>query len=86
VRASGRAKNAERPGLKRIVAIKVPRAGSLASGQELDRFLREARSVAQLLHPSIVPVHEVGQVDLVRASDGNAPASALCARLAPGAG
>jgi WD40 repeat protein len=31
--------------------------------QELDRFLREARSVAQLRHPSIVPVHEVGQAE-----------------------
>jgi hypothetical protein len=31
--------------LSRLVAIKVPRAGNLASGQELDRFLREAHSV-----------------------------------------
>jgi WD40 repeat protein/tetratricopeptide (TPR) repeat protein len=48
------------PGLDRVVAIKVPRAGNLV-GADLDRFLREARSVAQLRHPSIVPVHEVGQ-------------------------
>ncbi len=41
----------------------MPRAGNLAGPQELDRFLREARSVAQLRHPSIVAVHEVGQVD-----------------------
>src|SRR5207245_5117390 len=27
------------------------------------RFLREARSVAQLRHPSIVPVHEAGQAN-----------------------
>src|SRR5262249_17833934 len=26
-------------------------------------FLREARSVAQLRHPAIIPVHEVGQFD-----------------------
>jgi tRNA A-37 threonylcarbamoyl transferase component Bud32 len=45
------------------VAVKVPRAGNLAEGQDLDRFLREARSVAQLRHPGIVPVHEVGQED-----------------------
>src|SRR5262245_60239042 len=51
------------PELDRTVAIKVPRAGNLAGPQELDRFLREARSVAQLRHPSIVSVHEVGQSD-----------------------
>src|SRR5229473_2934340 len=49
--------------LDRVVAIKVPRAGNLAGPQELDRFLREARSVAQLRHPAIVPVHDVGQTD-----------------------
>jgi serine/threonine protein kinase len=49
--------------LARIVAIKVPRSGNLAGAQELDRFLREARSVAQLRHPSIISVHEVGQED-----------------------
>jgi WD40 repeat protein/tRNA A-37 threonylcarbamoyl transferase component Bud32 len=47
--------------LDRTVAIKVPRAGNLAGAQEMDRFLREARSAAQLRHPSIVTVHEVGQ-------------------------
>src|SRR5712692_824052 len=49
--------------LDRVVAVKVPRAGNLAGPQDLDRFLREARSVAQLRHPSIVSVHEVGQAD-----------------------
>jgi WD40 repeat protein/tRNA A-37 threonylcarbamoyl transferase component Bud32 len=48
--------------LDRIVAIKVPRASNLPEGaQALDRFLREARSAAQLRHPSIVSVHEVGE-------------------------
>jgi transposase/tRNA A-37 threonylcarbamoyl transferase component Bud32 len=49
--------------LDRTVAVKVPRAGNLAGPDELDRFLREARSVAQLRHPAIVAVHEVGQAD-----------------------
>jgi serine/threonine-protein kinase len=49
--------------LDRTVAVKVPRAGNLVGAQELDRFLREARSAGQLRHPSIVTVHEVGQRD-----------------------
>jgi formylglycine-generating enzyme required for sulfatase activity/tRNA A-37 threonylcarbamoyl transferase component Bud32 len=47
--------------LDRIVAIKVPRAGNIGSSPAaLDRFLREARAVAQLRFPSIVSIHEVG--------------------------
>jgi WD40 repeat protein/tRNA A-37 threonylcarbamoyl transferase component Bud32 len=61
--AFGTVYKARDPELDRPVAIKVPRAGNLAGPQELDRFLREARSVAQLRHPSIVSVHEVGQTD-----------------------
>jgi hypothetical protein len=50
--------------LDRIVAVKVPRTITLDDGsEEGDRFLREARSVAQLRHPSIVTVHEVGQYE-----------------------
>src|SRR5260221_399965 len=49
--------------LDRVVAIKVPRAGHLAGPAELDRFLREARSVAMLRHPAIVSVYEVGEAD-----------------------
>jgi serine/threonine-protein kinase len=47
--------------LGRTVAVKVPRAGNLGSRGDSDRFLREARSVAQLRHPSIVPIFEIGQ-------------------------
>src|SRR5581483_11229060 len=61
--AFGTVYKARDPELDRTVAIKVPRAGNLAGPQDLDRFLREARSVAQLRHPSIVTVHEVGQTD-----------------------
>lgn len=47
--------------LRRTVAVKVPRAGNVGSSADgVDRFLREARSAAQLRHPSIVTVHEVG--------------------------
>ena len=46
--------------LDRVVAIKVPRRGDLTR-EELDYFLREARAAAQLRHPNIVGVHEVGR-------------------------
>jgi tetratricopeptide (TPR) repeat protein/tRNA A-37 threonylcarbamoyl transferase component Bud32 len=61
--AFGTVYKARDPKLDRVVAIKVPRAGNLTGPQALDRFLREARSVAQLRHPSIVSVHEVGEND-----------------------
>jgi eukaryotic-like serine/threonine-protein kinase len=51
------------PKLDRIVALKVLRAGNLASRSEIDRFLREARSMAQLSHSAIVQVYEVGEHD-----------------------
>src|SRR5450755_2682068 len=45
--------------LDRTVAIKVPRAGNIGSGPEdVDRFLREARVVAQLRFPSVITIHE----------------------------
>jgi hypothetical protein len=46
--------------LDRIVAVKIPRKGQLEP-HELELFFREARSAAQLRHPNIVPVHEVGR-------------------------
>jgi WD40 repeat protein/tetratricopeptide (TPR) repeat protein/tRNA A-37 threonylcarbamoyl transferase component Bud32 len=61
--AFGTVYKARDPELDRVVAIKVPRAGNLAGPQDLGRFLREARSAAQLRHPSIVSVHEVAQGD-----------------------
>jgi serine/threonine protein kinase/formylglycine-generating enzyme required for sulfatase activity len=46
--------------LDRDVAVKIPRSGGLSSS-ESEAFLREARAAAQLKHPNIVGVHEVGQ-------------------------
>jgi serine/threonine-protein kinase len=47
--------------LDRFVAIKALRVGNLASESDRSRFQREGRSVAQLRHAGIVPVHEVGE-------------------------
>jgi serine/threonine-protein kinase len=52
------------PQLDRTVAIKVPRRGNVGEApHDVERFLREARSVAQLRHAAIVSVHEVSTID-----------------------
>jgi len=47
--------------LDRIVAVKVPRSGTLSTEEDEERFVREARSAAQLHHSGVVPVYEVGR-------------------------
>jgi len=46
--------------LRKIVALKMIRAGELASAQDVQRFRMEAQANARLSHPGIVAVHEVG--------------------------
>jgi WD40 repeat protein/serine/threonine protein kinase len=52
---------ARQGGLKRLVALKMIKADSYASPQDLARFQAEAEAVARLQHPNIVQVYEIGQ-------------------------
>jgi serine/threonine protein kinase/formylglycine-generating enzyme required for sulfatase activity len=61
--AFGRVYRAWDDQLKRDVALKVPRAGVLATERHVELFLREARMAASLNHPHIVTVHDVGRAD-----------------------
>src|SRR5262249_33833704 len=47
--------------LERIVAVKVPRVDRPVTEGEVDQCRIEARKVARLRHPNIVPVHDVGR-------------------------
>lgn len=49
--------------LSRSVALKMILRGEFASAQEIDRFRAEAEFTAQLNHPNIVKVFEVGEQD-----------------------
>ncbi len=52
------AKDAE---LNRLVAVKVSHQGLFTGEHDVSRFLEEARMAAQLKHPSIVSIHDVGR-------------------------
>jgi WD40 repeat protein len=49
--------------LNRIVALKLVRGGCLPGEAAAKRFRREAEAAAQLKHPNIVVIHEVGESD-----------------------
>src|SRR5262245_18154426 len=47
--------------LARLVALKMILSGPFAAPEELARFQREARLLAQLQHPNIVQIHSFGE-------------------------
>ena len=49
--------------LNRPVAVKVPHARLISQPEDAEAYLAEARTVANLDHPGIVPVHDVGSTE-----------------------
>ena len=49
--------------LDRPVAIKVPSPERVSGPDDVEDYLREARALARLDHPHIVPVHDVGRTE-----------------------
>ena len=54
---------ARQTGLNRLVALKMIIGGSLAGEKQLARFRIEAEAVAQLRHPNIVQIYDIGEVE-----------------------
>lgn len=49
--------------LNRIVALKMILPGMLSSPTAIERFYEEARAAANLDHPNIVPIYDIGEFD-----------------------
>jgi predicted Ser/Thr protein kinase len=54
---------ARQPALDRLVALKILPPQAASGPGFAERFNREARALAKLIHPNIVAVHEFGQVN-----------------------
>src|SRR5262249_31523435 len=49
--------------LQRLVAVKVPHRTLVSRPEDAEAYLIEARTVANLDHPNIVPVYDVGSTE-----------------------
>src|SRR5262249_42920815 len=52
---------ARQTGLNRLVAVKMIRGGSQARADHFSRFRTEAEAVAQLRHPNILQIYDIGE-------------------------
>jgi serine/threonine-protein kinase len=52
---------AKQVALGRVVALKMILAGSYAGASERERFLREGKAIAQLQHPHILQIYDLGE-------------------------
>ena len=59
----GRVYHAHDDELDRPVAVKVPNRERITDPEDLEAFLIEAKILANLDHPNIVPVHDVGRTE-----------------------
>lgn len=64
--AMGEVYLAEDTDLHRMVALKIPKFEDPNDTEIIDRFYTEARSAANLRHPHICPVHDVGEMEGIR--------------------
>ncbi len=49
--------------LERKVALKVPRFAPGSNAENLERFYREARATATIMHPNLCPLYDVGEIN-----------------------